>query len=238
MSKMKQKGFGLIEVMVSLVLGIVVVLGISQIFVSAKQTYLTQDASARLQEDARYALSRIVQELRMAGMFGCVSLSAMGGTKPIEFDDPIDWTSGSSTLRIITANPTSGAATTTNADWTIITDCRSSVTVENGVATPASGQIALPIRQVEYKLDNGSLQVSEGGGGFQPLISGVTNFTIEFGQAATATDTYVSGNYVGAASADMARVRSVRILLEMTDSEGRVAPQTYTVVAALRNRLL
>jgi type IV pilus assembly protein PilW len=237
MSKMKQKGFGLIEVMVSLVLGIVVVLGISQIFVSAKQTYLTQDASARLQEDARYALSRMVQELRMAGMFGCVSLSSLAN-KPTEFDDPIDWTSGSSTLRIITANPTSGAATTTNADWTIITDCRSIATVANGVATPGSGEIALPIRQVEYKLDSGSLQVSEGGGGFQPLISGVTNFAIEFGQATTATDTYVSGDYVDAASADMARVRSVRILLEMTDGEGRVAPQTYTVVAALRNRLL
>lgn len=237
MNRAKQNGFGLVEVMVSLVLGIIVVLGISQIFVSAKQTYFTQDASSRLQEDARYALSRMVQELRMAGMFGCVSLNALTN-KPAAFDDPIEWASADSRLTIITANPTSGAVTTSNADWTIVTDCRSSATVVAGVSTPAAGQIALPIRQVAYKLDGGSLQVSEGGGSFQPLISGVTDFDIQFGQAASATDTYVSGNYVAPATADMARVRSVRIELEMTDSEGRVAPQTYTVVAALRNRLL
>ncbi len=68
--KPNQSGFGLVEVMVAMVLGLLVVLGITQIFVSSKQTYETQDASARLQEDARYVLSRITQELRMAGMFG------------------------------------------------------------------------------------------------------------------------------------------------------------------------
>jgi len=233
----RQKGFGLVEAMVSLALGVIVVLGISQIFVSAKQTYLAQDASARMQEDARYALSRMVQELRMAGMFGCVSLNLLSN-KPNSFDTPIDWVSGTSTLTIITANPTSGMATSSNADWTIITDCRSTASVQNGVATPAAGQIALPIRRVAYRLTDDTLQVSEGGGAFQTLMSGVSGFDIQFGQAATATDTYVSGNYVSPAAADMARVRSVRIELEMTDADGRVAPQTYTVVAALRNRLL
>ena len=52
-----EKGFGLVEVMIAVTLGIVVVLGITQIFVSAKQSYLTQDATSRLQEDARYVLS-------------------------------------------------------------------------------------------------------------------------------------------------------------------------------------
>ena len=237
MNNMKQKAFGLIEVMVSMMLGVIVVLGISQIFVSAKQTYFTQDASARMQEDARYALSRMAQELRMAGMFGCISVNNLLNA-PDEFNDPIDWVSGSATLSIITANPTSGMVTTSNANWTIITDCRSAATVQNGSATPATGEIALPIRQVAYRLNGDLLQVSEGGGGFQTLMSGVSGFDVQFAQAATPDDAYVSGVYVNPAAADMASVRSVRIALQMTDPEGRVAPQTYTVVAALRNRLL
>ncbi|WP_287815383.1 prepilin-type N-terminal cleavage/methylation domain-containing protein, partial [Pseudomonas sp.] len=58
----RASGFGLIELMVAILLGLIILLGVLQIFVSAKNTYLAQNASAAMQEDARYALSKMVQE--------------------------------------------------------------------------------------------------------------------------------------------------------------------------------
>ena len=42
--KPNQSGFGLVEVMVAMVLGLLLLLGITQNFVSSKQTYETQDS--------------------------------------------------------------------------------------------------------------------------------------------------------------------------------------------------
>ncbi|MGH1448191.1 MAG: pilus assembly protein PilW [Pseudomonadaceae bacterium] len=236
-------GFGLVEIMIALLLGLVLVLGIVQIFSSTRQTALVQDASAGLQEDARYVLTRMTQELRMAGMFGCLSLnSASVSGVPDEFDSPIRWEAGSTSLLIITSNATRGVAESTNADWTLVTDCRTTGAVVPGVAVPGNGEMAFPIRQTEYQLDpdRNVLQVRNGGAGsFEPLIGNVKSFDVQFGVAANAGDPYVSGNYVAPGTvANPALIRSVRIALVLEDENQRSAPQEYTVVAALRNRLL
>lgn len=236
-------GFGLIEIMIALALGLVLILGITQIFASSRQTALVQDASATLQEDARYVLTKITQELRMAGMFGCLSLgsgSVVGA--PAEFSNPISWTSADSTLRIITSNATRGTAQSSNADWTLVTDCRTTGTVTPGAAAPAAGQIALPIRLIEYHLDSAEkvLQVRNGGAGaFEPLIGNVKSLDIQFGVAADPGDTWVAGNYIEpAAVANFSLIRSVRVVMVLEDPNQRTADQQYSVVAALRNRLL
>jgi type IV pilus assembly protein PilW len=231
-----EKGMGLIEVMIAMVLGLVVVLGITQIFTSSKQSFLTQDSSARLQEDARYLLSRMTQELRMAGMFGCVAPSAMTGY-PAAFNTPIDWAAGSSTLTVITSAPVSGTEAS-SSDWTILTNC-STASVQTGTVTPGTGEVALPIRKVEYQYNsaNRTVSVREGTSAtFQPLVSGVSNFEITFGMASGVDQDYVSGNYSSNGS-PVANIRSVRINLTLSDSNARSADQTYSVVAALRNRL-
>ncbi|MEO4047229.1 prepilin-type N-terminal cleavage/methylation domain-containing protein [Pseudomonas sp. CAU 1711] len=236
--KPNQSGFGLVEVMVALVLGLLVVLGITQIFVSSKQTYEAQDASARLQEDARYALSRITQELRMAGMFGCLSLnSGSVADVPAAFADPIQW--NGSTLSIITASATSGSSSSAEADWTLTTDCRTAGTVKPGAANPAAGEMAFPIRQVEYQYDDNAQTLSvrnSGSGSFQPLISGVTSFAVSFGLAASSDSAYASGSYATSV-ADPSLIRSVRIRMTLADPNGKAAAQSYSAVAALRNRL-
>ena len=43
------RGFSLLEVMVALALGLVVVLGVTRVFIAAKSTYLSQNASAHMQ---------------------------------------------------------------------------------------------------------------------------------------------------------------------------------------------
>jgi type IV pilus assembly protein PilW len=66
------RGFGLIELLIALALSLVVVLGVVQVFIAAKNTYVSQNAAAAMQEDARFVLSKMIQEIRMVGMFGCL----------------------------------------------------------------------------------------------------------------------------------------------------------------------
>ncbi|RBL66546.1 pilus assembly protein PilW, partial [Pseudomonas sp. MWU13-2625] len=60
-------GFGLVEMMLALALSLVLVLGVAQVFIAAKNTYQSQSAAAYLQEDARFVLSKMLQEIRMVG---------------------------------------------------------------------------------------------------------------------------------------------------------------------------
>lgn len=62
-----QHGFSLIELMVAMALGMVLTLAIGQVFMSSRYTNTSTDESARMQENARFALQLIERELRMAG---------------------------------------------------------------------------------------------------------------------------------------------------------------------------
>ena len=69
----RQVGLTLVELLVALVIGLILVGGVVQIFVSNKQTYQLTDELARMQESARYAFYVLSRDLRMAGYTGCTS---------------------------------------------------------------------------------------------------------------------------------------------------------------------
>ncbi|MEE9358350.1 MAG: hypothetical protein V3U62_08730, partial [Sedimenticolaceae bacterium] len=69
----KQVGAGLVEIMVAIAIGLFLVAGIGQIFVSSKQTYRVTEASSRLQENGRFAMIIMAEDIRMAGFRGCGS---------------------------------------------------------------------------------------------------------------------------------------------------------------------
>lgn len=66
-----QRGLSLIELMVSLTLGMMIVSTIGYVYVGASRTFRTMEAASRMQENARYAMERISYDLRMAGYMGC-----------------------------------------------------------------------------------------------------------------------------------------------------------------------
>ena len=70
-----QAGFGLLEMVVALAIGLMLLAAASQLFVSAHQTWRLQSTAVRMQDSARLALLRMAQDIRMAGMFGCLRLS-------------------------------------------------------------------------------------------------------------------------------------------------------------------
>lgn len=66
-----QFGLTLIELMVSLVLGLLLMAGVLQLFAANKQSYQLSEEVARMQEGARYAVSVLERDIRMAGYLGC-----------------------------------------------------------------------------------------------------------------------------------------------------------------------
>ncbi len=60
----KQTGFGLLELMVALALGVLVIGGVVQVFYTTQQTYIMQQAMSRVQESGRFAIELISPELR------------------------------------------------------------------------------------------------------------------------------------------------------------------------------
>ena len=230
------RGFGLIELLIALALSLVVILGVAQIFIAAKNTYVSQSTAAGMQEDARFVLSKMIQEIRMVGMFGCLGTitdESSAGSFNASQITPISWDNANQKLTLVTADIGSGGGAPT---WTVISDCRNTATAHNGAPTPTSGQLAFPIRRLVYSFSNDQLLMGSGTTPIQQvLVNNVSEFNVSFGLASSGTDTAASS--YSSNPSDPARIRSVRLTLKLRDPNNRVHEQTFNVVAALRNRL-
>ncbi len=67
----RQLGLSLVELMVSILIGLIVLAGVVQVMVSSKTMYLGQEDMSFIQENARYALDVIGRDLQNAGHWGC-----------------------------------------------------------------------------------------------------------------------------------------------------------------------
>ncbi|MDQ0125187.1 type IV pilus assembly protein PilW [Pseudomonas lini] len=231
------KGFGLIELLIALALSLIVVLGVAQVFIAAKNTYVSQNAAANMQEDARFVLSKMIQEIRMVGMFGCLGAitdASSAGDFTASQATPISWDNANLKLTLVTADVGNSGGTPA---WTVVSDCRNAATAFTGARPPASGELAFPIRRLIYNLKNNQLTMGSGLGTPTQvvLVDNVSAFNVSFGLASSATD--VSASSYSSNPTDPARIRSVRLTLTLRDPNARVREQTFNVVAALRNRL-
>lgn len=72
-SKFRNSGFGLVELMISITLGLVLSTAVIQIFVASNSSSKLQQSLAQVQENARFAMRVIGQNVRMSGNMGCMS---------------------------------------------------------------------------------------------------------------------------------------------------------------------
>jgi type IV pilus assembly protein PilW len=71
MNVSKQRGVSLVELMVSVTIGLILLAGVLSIFLSSKVTYFANEKTARLQENGRVALDLMQHDIRSAGYMGC-----------------------------------------------------------------------------------------------------------------------------------------------------------------------
>lgn len=75
MNLSKQRGLSLVELMVSITIGLILLAGVLSIFLSSKVTYFANEKTARLQENGRVALDLIQHDVRSAGFAGCARVA-------------------------------------------------------------------------------------------------------------------------------------------------------------------
>lgn len=88
----QQLGVSLIELMVALVIGLVLILGATQIFLSGRVTYAANSALSRVQESGRFASEFLAYDIRNSGYRGpCISsaqlrLNLSGQSEAFKYD--------------------------------------------------------------------------------------------------------------------------------------------------------
>lgn len=71
----QQQGLSLIELLISLTLGIILMTGVAQMFLTSRETYTTQQSMSLIQESGRMAMDYLARDVRMAGYKGCMPSS-------------------------------------------------------------------------------------------------------------------------------------------------------------------
>lgn len=69
----QEKGLSLIELMISITLGLMLMLGVLNVFLGSKGAFVSQQAISHIQETGRFAIDYMNKEIRMAGFVGCAS---------------------------------------------------------------------------------------------------------------------------------------------------------------------
>jgi prepilin-type N-terminal cleavage/methylation domain-containing protein len=78
----RSQGFTLVELMVAMVIGLILMLGITAVFSSNKQTYKMQNTLTRMQENGRYGVDLIARDLRRAGYWAAnVDIDSVSGSE-------------------------------------------------------------------------------------------------------------------------------------------------------------
>lgn len=68
-----QSGLSLVELLISMALGLLLTLGVTQIYLSGNETYRQTQGLAHAQESSRFVSAILTPDLRSAGSFGCLA---------------------------------------------------------------------------------------------------------------------------------------------------------------------
>lgn len=199
----KQQGMTLIEIMISLLIGVFLIGGVLQIFINTRQTYRMQENLSGMQENGRFALSFFSNDMRMADFRECPTspsvATAVAGTNDAGLN-------GSDTITVTWQDSACGAATTQIRIYSI--------------QAGAGGQPAL-FRKVDAVPPPPPVV---------EMVEGIENMQILYGEDTDSPTDGTPNYYVPANQVvDMSRVISIRVslLVRSIDDNLTTAPRAY-----------
>jgi type IV pilus assembly protein PilW len=127
----RQRGLTLIELMIALTLGMLLLGIIIAILMGSRQTYRVNEATSRMQDNARYAFQVLSRDIRGAGYFGCIGSDV---TPTNTLNSPTDFLYNF-------VIPIQGYEATSTSAWTPAPD--------GSITSPLGGADIIVIRGVE-----------------------------------------------------------------------------------------
>ncbi|MGD8483348.1 MAG: PilW family protein [Thioalkalispiraceae bacterium] len=142
----QSRGFTLVEIMIAIAISSILMLGVTQIFSANKRGSMISNGLGRIQENARYAMRKLTQDMRMAGYTGCSGKydNHLDKTDPAYDDDLFEienatggweYTGGSSTS---VTQPGVGTAYQLPSSIALDSDATNWEDTDDGDALPAS----------------------------------------------------------------------------------------------------
>lgn len=105
-----QAGFTLIELMISLTVGLLISAVVASVYIGNRQTYKQQDALARMQENGRFAMQIMARDVQGAGYRGCAPIGTAVVNPPGGFDANFAQALGGNNANAATWSPALNAA--------------------------------------------------------------------------------------------------------------------------------
>jgi len=167
LSKPKQLGLGLVEIMVALTIGTVLVAGVVKIFAANKQGFLVQQAQTQLLQNARLASVMLASNISKAGFYQNAQ------------DDP-DTIFTAMQPSILGVDNVVAGDTKANTDTVTIRFQADGVLTDCLGATPAAGNISTNIYRVRN--DNTLMCSNDNGVTELALVDNVENMQILYGE--------------------------------------------------------
>ena len=255
LKQVAQQGVTLVELMVSITIGMVIVLFVSTLYLNSRTSYRVNDDNSRMQEEGRAAMNIIGRNLMQAG-FGNLASSDMGtlvskaSLTDFGGDALIGCVNGFAEPTNLLNNACAGTGKLAFqvgyrvdrvADSTVGagTDCNGQAVKKLDGTSFGANDFAFAVNRFYLKTKSGetmqSLYCLGNGGLEQPLISNVEDMQVRYG-ITTQTDVDADGfksveKYVAASDVtDWGGVISVNVCLELSSPTNNVTPQkqTYT----------
>ena len=106
-------GLSLVELMVAITIGLIILTALTRLFVTSRSTYTLEEGLARVQENARFAMEFLAQDIRMAGFSGCLG---QGAPVSVRLNNPDDYLSKYS--EPVSGHTYTGTGGSSLTDWT------------------------------------------------------------------------------------------------------------------------
>lgn len=240
---LRQRGFTLVEIMVALTLGLLVMVGVIQVFISTQQSARIQQSASRMQEDGRMAMALLGRYFRLAGYttypwdkggtLWAPAINARGfsASAPFAAGQVVRGTendvNGADTIRIRYQGAADGSVTTCLGRVVPATEM-ADITLSLSAADAIQGQSL-----------NCTDNSNPGGALTQPLVAGLQGMELWYGLSQGATGIDANGRLTGATAYVTAaqvptgqwnRVISLRVSLLVRSDNDRLTldPQTVT----------
>lgn len=162
-TRRRAAGFTLIELMVAMLLGLIVIGGVTSVFLAGQQTYRTNDALGEVQDASRIAFELLSRDVRSAGYTGCDGSS---GRIANVINAPIPWYADWSNTLLgyddaskdpaLSTLPTTGATSPVAATSSVHTLGSTNLDVVVSAVTPSSAA-NININAASTLLTTGSL---------------------------------------------------------------------------------
>ncbi|MBI3772289.1 MAG: PilW family protein [Gammaproteobacteria bacterium] len=209
-SRTRQAGLTLVEMMVAITISLILMAGVTQIFLSSKSSHTVQNGMVQLQENARFALDSLANDIQMAGF-------AVATAAPNRVT--IARTLNNAAANAIAGITIAAGSDTIEVNYQSATDCLGNGTGIGGIATNL------------YFTDGTNLMCSSNGGAAQVIAEGVEDMQILYGIDTNSDG--IANQYVAAnAGMTITQIVSVRIalLVNTVNSVGLSAAGTYSLL--------